>query len=255
MSIIFTSHCGGIGSWTCQCTGATEVCSAFLRQVCSFLIYPFQSSDQHGVCQCGNALQQHELATCHCAIINQLFEMVRHFPLRPATTDSLRMTTHLCQIQITSVSNVSRHMDNMTQHQDSPHPRFMYSHLPGCYTFCSPIFSGLTWGCDTCAICPGTIYLAAMHCVPLPPSSCLPLLAHPFHAISHPSFPLQPSLPHTSGQSAVGTPAVPFYPPGPSTTDHHLGVASMAEAAMAFSYSVYTAPQLFTTGTQALGER
>src|SRR6266702_5065114 len=95
-------------------------------------------------------------------------------------------------------------------------------------------------------------------CVPLlpPPPSHLSLPIPPFCAVPQlvpPPLPPRPSQLHTSSQSVT---MGPFYPPGPSMVNRPLGVASGTGAATALPYSMYSAPQPFTTAsTQATGKR
>ncbi|KAH9017841.1 hypothetical protein EDB84DRAFT_1442649 [Lactarius hengduanensis] len=69
---MFTGSCGGVGSQAYQCAGAAEL------------------SEQHGVCQCGHALQRHGLATRRCATINELFQMDDH----PSVSSLNSVCTH-----------------------------------------------------------------------------------------------------------------------------------------------------------------
>src|SRR6266702_2190081 len=86
---------------------------------------------------------------------------------------------------------------------------------------------------------------------PAPRLSSLMPPARSSTRVTTPCVPLLPPPP-----SHLSLPMPPFYPPGPSMVNRPLGVASGTGAATALPYSMYSAPQPFTTAsTQATGKR
>ncbi|KAF8259269.1 hypothetical protein EI94DRAFT_1035513 [Lactarius quietus] len=193
----FTGHCGGIGSQACQCAGATE------------------SSVQRGVCQCGHALQRHELVTRRCATINEMFRTDDH----PSVSNLYSLCVHCGE--------------TYGQHDLAPRlPASLNRVMP---TTSTPITLANAIGQNT--------QMATSLALPRPPSRANAQLL---------CLPPRPAQLPSSSQSVAGR-ATPFYPPGPSRVNH--GIASPTGAATPLPYSAYTTPQTLTTSTRALGKR